>query len=149
MKIIRDNYNRTTNNDFPARVICEHCNSDLLIDESDVTIGVQGIYHYICPCCQEDNTIDEMEGLIITKDNLEFPTHFFHFDYEKTYPTPEDIKKTIKELIGRTDTREHLVYTAGRSLYVVERNDEEDGFMVSVAPNYYSVNIEFTDEDYR
>ena len=157
MKVIKDNHNVTTtytNNPFPLNVICDHCGSELELEEDDCYIGALGAYHYTCPCCGEEVMLDEPDGIVLTTENIEFPTHFYHYCYESTYPTPEEIKDNIRGLISYhrnhkdDDDCPYTVCNAGRSLYVVEKALGDKTYYVSVAPNYYSVQIPFTEEDY-
>ena len=60
---------------FPLKIKCSECDSELEIAEEDTHIGWMGARFITCPCCGEEAMIDELDGITLTKDNLEFP-HF-------------------------------------------------------------------------
>ena len=61
---------------FPLKIKCSECDSELEITEEDTHIGWMGARFINCPCCGEVAMVDELEGITLTKDNLEFPVHF-------------------------------------------------------------------------
>ena len=64
------------------KFVCEYCDSELEYEESDIRFGALGCACINCPCCGEENVLYEEEGLQLTQDNVEFPTHFFHTSKE-------------------------------------------------------------------
>ena len=65
---------------WPQKVECEYCETELEIDKEDIIIGVLGMPYIKCPVCKRmANVMDYgIDGIDITKDNIEFPKHFFH-----------------------------------------------------------------------
>ena len=46
MKVLKDNYTEIISeqtNDYPKKIVCEDCHSELEYDESDLRIGTYGI----------------------------------------------------------------------------------------------------------
>ena len=90
MKVLKDNYTQSNINEtientkpYPRKMICEHCGSELEYEESDLRIGFLGCVHLDCPLCDGENMIEENENTItLTKNNVEFPTHFYHTSKE-------------------------------------------------------------------
>ena len=46
---------------WPKRVICDECQAELEIEESDVFVGEFGCYMFKCPCCGREVAIDGIE----------------------------------------------------------------------------------------
>lgn len=151
MRIIKDHTNSGKDSKFPLKTTCEWCGSELEIEESDCKIGYAGLYHYVCPCCNRENTADEIDGVDITLENIKFPDHFYYFDEESTYPSPEEVKRNIKELLKwhrENKDDDNIRYLSGRSFYMVHKYPEEKEYSIIVAPNYYEAEIPFSEEDY-
>lgn len=45
---------------------------------NDTYIGWLGARFTTCPCCGKETTVDEFEGITLTKDNLKYPQYFAH-----------------------------------------------------------------------
>ena len=82
IKVIRNNFNQ---NDLNKKVeekpkvvhtCCEYCESELEVSKEDTHIGWLGAAFAKCPCCGQEIMVDELEGITLTKDNIEFPVHF-------------------------------------------------------------------------
>lgn len=153
MKIIsRKNGTRENAVKFPLRVCCEHCKSELEIDESDVWVGPFGAMWYTCGVCGEKCMADEIPGITLTPDNIEFPTHFYHFGEKAVELTPDEIKKYIKIAINyfRNNPENFCYYTgSGDTMVVVLNYSGDKEYHVSVAKGYYDIEIPYTDEDLR
>ncbi len=55
MRVIKSN---NTEPKWPKRVMCENCQAELEIEESDVFVGEFGCHLFKCPCCNETTPID-------------------------------------------------------------------------------------------
>ncbi len=80
MKVLKNNYNseeiaKEVKPDV-LTINCDKCNSELEITENDAHIGWLGARFITCPCCGEESMVDELDGITLTKDNLEFPVRF-------------------------------------------------------------------------
>ena len=80
IKIIKNNYKIQPNEEpiknNKIRIHCSECDSELEITEEDTHIGWMGARFINCPCCGKEAMVDELDGITLTKDNLEFPVHF-------------------------------------------------------------------------
>ena len=158
MKILIDNYNGidyTTKEFYPKKLVCENCNSELEYDKSDLRIGVYGCAFLDCPLCTYSNEIDgDGEELVLNKDNVEFPTHFWHTSTETgavDVCTNENIKKYIKKAIDYFRNNKDCTNwnTSHRNLLIqVNRYEGDEMYEVIVTNNYYDLNIPFERIDY-
>ena len=46
---------------WPKRVMCDECQAELEVDESDVYVGEFGCHLFKCPCCGREAAIDGIE----------------------------------------------------------------------------------------
>ena len=58
MRVIKSN---NTEPKWPKRVMCENCQAELEIEESDVFVGEFGCYMFKCPCCGRKVALDDIE----------------------------------------------------------------------------------------
>lgn len=159
MKVIKNNYINKEHMDvqIPKTLIikCDRCGSELEITEEDTYIGAYGAVYAICPCCNEDTMVDEFEGIILTKDNIEFPIHFHrtHKDLKGVKEVePEEINKDIKKAIEyfRGNKDEHSWYTSTGDMFLsVYRYPGDEEYFVMVAKDFYETNIPFGLLDYE
>lgn len=160
MKVLKDNYNKREQVEeaiktYPRKLICDTCGSKLEYEEKDMRIGALGCVFVDCPCCGRDNMIDEEEGITLTKDNVEFPMHFFHTSKETgaiDCCNNKEIKKYIREAIKyfREHKNEHDWFTCTGNLYIdVSRWEGDENYWVVVSNNYYDTYIPFEEEDYN
>ena len=160
MKVLKNNYNKEetyTREDiieYPRMLTCDTCSSELEYEENDIIIGSLGCGYVHCPCCGRNNLIDDYEGIVLTKDNVEFPTHFFHTSKETGAVdccNNEEVKKYIHEAIEyfRKNKNKYNWYCCTGNLFVaVWRYDGDESYWVAVTNNYYETYIEFEEEDY-
>lgn len=158
MKVLKDNYtnnneiNKKIINPYPKTCTCWGCHSELEYEESDMRIGHLGLYFLDCPLCNYEIALDEV-GIELTKDNIEFPTHFYHASVESgavDLCNNEHVKKCINEAIDyfRKNKNELVWFTEMGNLYIeVYRIDENEAYEITVAKNYYSTEIPFELED--
>lgn len=136
------------------KLICEYCGSELEYEESDVRIGAFGCACIDCPCCGKDNMLYEEDGITLTKDNIEFPAHFYHTSKETGAVdccNNEEVKNDIHRAIDyfRKNKDEYHWFTACGNLYVnVCRYEDDESYEVMVTNNYYETSIPFEREDY-
>lgn len=75
MLIVEDNFNKTNETEKSNVYTCEHCKSKIQVEESDKTIGEYGLKFFDCPCCNKKSCTNE--SINLTKDNIEYPLHFY------------------------------------------------------------------------
>lgn len=159
MKVLKDNYKKVEyveeiNNTYPRKLVCDTCGSELEYDASDMRIGALGCMFVDCPCCGKDNMIDNEDGISLTKDNVEFPTHFFHTSKETGAAyvcNNEEVKKCINDAIDyfRKNKNEYDWFCCYGNLYIeVKRWEGDEQYEVVVTNNYYDTYIPFEEEDY-
>lgn len=160
MKVLKDNFtgnkaNINIVNQYPKKLICENCDSSLEYDESDIHIGVYGASHVLCPLCGYDNMLDGDEhDITLTKNNIEFPTHFHHTSVETgavDVCNTVYIRKCVSEAIDyfRENKDEFVYYTGtGNAMIYVFRLSGDEEYEVVVSDSYYSTYIKFEEEDY-
>lgn len=157
MKVIRNMYekpNKEITNVESIIINCEHCDSELEISREDTHIGWLGARFVTCPCCGGETMVDEIEGVTLTKDNLEFPVHFFRTNKNERSVVEvksDDIVKDIKRAI--TYYREHKDewswYTQHGDTHVgVYRFPEDEEYFIVVSKDFYETCIPFEKEDY-
>ena len=63
MKVLRDNTKTPWKTPWKQSVTCQHCNSTLELEASDLTFVSDqrdgDAYTYVCPCCKEKNWLDK------------------------------------------------------------------------------------------
>lgn len=162
MRILENNYkqsdsDKNTNNlkPYPRECICNDCGSKLEYDKSDIRIGALGAIYLDCPLCKYENMIYDNENTIdLTKDNVEFPVHFFHTSKENGAVdccNEKNVKDSIKTAINffRKNKDEFDWYTEMGNIHIsVSRYDGDKEYYVVVTNDYYSTYIPFEDEDY-
>lgn len=159
MNVLKDNYSIykeepiKKNNEI---LICEHCQSELEYEESDIRIGEFGAGYVDCPLCGYGNILDEEKfHLVLTQDNIKFPEHFWHTS-EKTGAVDicneENVKKYIKEAIKyfRENKDEYTWghWITGNLLMFVIRWSGDEIYEIYVSNDFYNTEIPFEKEDY-
>ena len=153
MKVIKNNYKKR-NYQFPLKIRCDDCNSELEVEENDCYIGWLGQYYCTCPCCGLTIMLDEPEGITLTKDNLEFPTHYHHPGEDAVDVSPEEINKEVNRLITNLRNNKYeddfgMLYTAGGNMFTfVKRYPGDKDYYVVVTKDFYDTHVPFEPEDY-
>jgi hypothetical protein len=156
MRVLVNNYNNYNNEEVCLREItCENCGSKLEYDKQDITVGVYGAPHIRCCLCEHNNMLDTNDGgITLTKDNIEYPTHFWHTSIENGAIDTcdnENVRKAINDAIEffRNNKKEYSWYTMSGNLCVfVQRFDGDEEYVVWVTNDYHSTYIPFEQEDY-
>lgn len=162
MKVLKDNYSNVKHvieeikNDYPRKLVCEECESELEYDEKDIKNGCYGCAVVKCPCCGYENFLDDGEhDIALTMDNVEFPTHFSHTSTETgavDVCNNEEIKKYIREAINWLRKNKNEYSWGGHitgNLYLnVSKWTGDEMYEVNVSNDFYSTEIHFESEDY-
>ena len=157
MKIIKNNYTKEVIKDVPKtlRITCDRCDSELEVTEEDTHIGWLGAAYVTCPCCGEESMVDELEGLTLTKDNVEFPVHFLRNTKglrNIVEVNPNRITKEIKEAIKyfRENKDAWNRYTICGDLFVsVYRYPGDEDYHIVISRDFYETHIPFEPQDYE
>lgn len=160
MKVLKNNYTEEMHTEtmiepYPRVCVCDKCGSELEYEKSDLHMGFLGCMYLTCPLCKNENMMEENEGTItLTKNNVEFPTHFYHTSKE-TGAVDCCNNKEVKDAINRAidyfrENKEDYGYsTSCGNLYVhVCRCDGDENYDVVVSNDYYETYIPFEKEDY-
>lgn len=137
------------------RIHCSQCGSELEITKDDTHIGWLGALFVTCPCCGEESMIDELEGITLTVDNLEFPVHFSRTNKgmrQVVENSSEEIVKEIKRAITyfRKHKDEYYWFTSHGDLFVVVfRYEGDEEYSIMVTKDFYETEIPFQEEDYK
>lgn len=155
MKILKDNSkNRKVEEQKTIKVTCSECDSELEITKEDTHIGCEGARFITCPCCSEESIVDEMEGITLTKDNIEFPIHFSRTTKGMRHvveASSDEIIKQIQEGITyfRNCKNTFCWYSCYKDLFVmIFRYSGDDAYFVVVTKDFYETHIPFEKEDY-
>ena len=165
MKILKDNYvghvkavkvkEKKIVKPYPRQMVCEYCKSTLEYEESDLYMGSFGHMHLDCPCCGYDNMLDEHEdNIVLTKDNIQFPTHFHHCCTENGAVdccNNEEVRKVINKGIEyfRKNKNEYAwSHSSGNLCIHISRWEGDKVYDVMVTNNHYSMDIPFEKVDY-
>ena len=159
IKVLKDNSKnievKEENTMFPLKIKCSQCDSELEIVEEDTHIGWMGAKYITCPCCGEESMVDELEGITLTKDNLEFPVHFNRTAKglrNVVDVNSDEIIKEIKNSITyfRENKDEFYWYTRYGDLFlIVFRYSGDEEYFIMATKDFYETYIPFEKEDYE
>ena len=160
MKVLKNNYNHKENavNDkhpYPRKISCSCCNSELEYEKSDLRIGAFGCVYLDCPLCGYEIAIDDNENSItLTKDNIEFPTHFWHTCVENgavdicdNYNVKNNIERGI-DYLRKNEDEYYWMSECGNLHVSIYKWDGDRQYEVLVTNDYYSTYIPFESVDY-
>ena len=159
MKVLKNNYSseEITKEVKPyvLTINCDKCDSELEITEEDTHIGWMGARFISCPCCGEEAMVDELDGITLTKDNLEFPVHFNRTTKGLRHVVEVNSDEIIKEIqrgitYFRRHKDEYYWYTSHGDLFlIVFRYSGDEEYFVMVTKDFYETYIPFEKEDYE
>ena len=123
------------------------------ITEDDTSIGYLGSAYITCPCCSKKSFVDELDGITLTADNIEFPTHFFRASAEfgAAKVGNQDVEGEIRRGIEyfRKNKDSHCWYTSHGELFLVMfRFPGDEEYWVVVTKDFYDTLIPFENADY-
>ena len=150
MIVLNDKHNRMVQMESKPKtykITCEHCDSELEVEDDDIQVGVYGMGYVVCPCCGEETYSDELADYFpLTKDNLEFPVHYSSFNKAVSIDD-NTINKWVKECIEKFDPNDEndwVRYTgSGDTMVFVFKFDGDKEYDVYVCKNYYETFIPF------
>lgn len=166
MKVLKNNYEPYNEAEvkseakkvkpYPRKHICESCSSELEYDKEDLRVGALGAIYIDCPLCNKSNMIDDHEDAItLTRDNIEFPIHFWHTSEANgvvNLCTNEEIKKRINiaiDYLRKHEDEDNWYGECGNLHISVYRYDGDEDYYVVVTNDYYSTYIPFEEKDYK
>lgn len=153
MEIIKNNYCSRRPIGITSRwnVVCNNCESEFIADKEDTYIGALGCRYVKCPCCGEENDLDD--GIILTTENLSFPKHYFSFK-NAVKLSDNDVDRYVKECIealrNSKDKNFYATHTGTGDTHVfVFKYDGDEEYVVYVGKGGYETNVPFEDVDYK
>ena len=160
IKILKDNSNNIEVKEeniamFPLKIKSSECDSELEIAGEDTNICWMGARFISCPCCGEEAMVDELDGITLTKDNLEFPVHFIRTTKGLRNVVEVNSDEIIKEIqraitYFREHKDEYYWYTSHGDLFlIVFRYSGDEEYFVMVTKDFYETYIPFEREDYE
>ena len=163
MRVLKNNYNneiRTVNKVeevvFPRKLVCEECESELMYERDDIEIGEYGCAFVKCPCCGHNIYLDDGKfDIEITRDNVEYPTHFTHTSKENgavdtcdNEHVREYIRKAIKYFRENKNEYSYGGHITGNLYISVYRYSGDEVYDVYVSNDFHHTVILFEAEDY-
>ena len=153
MEIIKNNYCSRHPIGFTSRwnVVCDNCESELVVDREDTYIGELGCRYVKCPCCGVEISIDD--GITLTSENLSFPRHYHSFKdgvKQSNDRVDEYVKECIEALRNSKDKNFYATHTGTGDTHVfVFKYDGDEEYVVYVGKGGYETNVPFEDVDYK
>ena len=124
------------------KTFCDECRAELEFEESDTYIGTYGCRELICPECGEKVLVENLDGIDLDENNIEFPVHFSHTsDTAKNIDNntiQEWARTCLKEVKEDTGSDFHM-NASGDTVVIALRYG--DGYGVYVAKQYYDCEI--------
>lgn len=158
MKIIKDNSNNSANIAKEEvidvlKIHCENCESELEITKKDTYVGYLGLSFITCPCCGKESAVYELDAMTLTKDNVEFPTHFHRANKElgAVEVTPDEIKKEIQrgiDFLRNNKDQYHWYISYGELFLVIFKYSGDENYFIVVTKDFYEADISFEAEDF-
>lgn len=161
IKVIKNNFNKINLNknieekSKKIHIFCEHCDSELEISKEDTHIGWLGAPFVKCPCCGQESMVNELDGITLTKDNIDYPIHFNRTNKNMRNVVEVEKDEVIKEIqrgidYFRVNKNETYWYTCHGDLFLsVFRYEGDEEYFVLVTRDFYETDIPFEKEDYR
>lgn len=99
--------------------------------------------------------VEELQGITLTKDNIDFPVHFYRTRTGKVgikevtnYEVVDEIKRGIECL--RINKNEYYWFTSHGDLFlIIFKYDGDEEYNVLVTRDWYETNIPFEEDDYK
>lgn len=124
------------------KITCDECGAELEYEKNDTYIGALGGRELICLVCNKTVFIDEIEGIDLDSNNIEFPTHFMKLSDEAVDIGDEKIQEWVQKCLKNIENNpEDGFYIAGSGDTVVIALNFEDERDIYVAKKYWECSI--------
>lgn len=119
-------------------IICPCCQNHILFEEDESTvcnecgtefetspyIGAYGAKYVKCPRCGNEEWYDD--GIELTKTNIAYPQHFFHFKNDGKQMSDDEITKWVRECVSRLSQEDDFYFiNSGDTLCIALRSGDE------------------------
>ena len=130
-------------NEENGRIVrCENCDTKIQYEKEDIKYGEFGFSYLKCPVCNKNIILDNEEDLKLNFNNIEYPTHFYHFDGKRGVEIDnKQINIWIKELLNRIkkENKNYDFMGSGNTMVFIIK--DKSGYNMFVCPNYYEGHI--------
>ena len=107
--------------DREPAAVCSECGVEF---ESDPYIGAYGAKYTKCPRCGNEEYYDD--GIELTKTNIAYPQHFFHFKNNGKQMSDDEITKWVRECVSKLNQEDDFYFiNAGDTLCIALRSGDE------------------------
>lgn len=146
MQILENNYNKAPEPKTNPNV-CEKCESKLIIDEADLTVGAFGCYGWTCPCCGDWNSIEKSVDL--TPADVKYPQHFASYG-NGVQLSDDEITSMVRSCADQLDKNNDFMLSAtGNTLVLAYKSDEDySEATVVVAKKYQETLVQIPREKF-
>lgn len=158
MRVIENRYNkkqssRSSDDVKKLKIICDKCDSVLEVIPEDSHIGWLGARFVTCPCCGKETMVEQLDGITLTKDNIEFPKHFLRSNKnmgckEMSIESILDEIRCAIEFFRENKDEFAIELGTGDAGIHVYRYTEDEEYRVVVTRDWYETCIPFATEDY-
>lgn len=101
--------------------VCSECGTEF---EANPYIGAYGAKYVKCPRCGNEEWYDD--GIELTKTNIAYPQHFFHFKNDGKKMSDNEITKWVRECVSKLNQEDDFYFiNSGDTLCIALRSDEE------------------------
>ena len=138
MKVIKNNYDKNITSIH--RVICDYCESELEITNSDISFNKYGNPVITCPICGRETCVayDTKE---ITVENIAYPDDFYSFENGLDISN-EKIKEWIKDGYENMNKRNtDFYYVSSGNTFVFMHNTSGELYIM-VTKNFKDISID-------
>lgn len=161
IKVIQNNFNQNNLNkmvEIKPKIVhtfCEHCDSELEVSKEDTHIGWLGAAFVKCPCCGQESMVNELDGITLTKDNIDYPIHFNRTNKDLRNVVEVQKDKVIEEIqrgidYFRSNKDEFYWCTCHGDLFlIIFRYEGDEEYSIFVTRDFYETDIPFEKEDYN
>ena len=137
---------------WPIKVKCENCDTELEVEESDIFYGALGLPFVRCPVCNKKTEVwEDGLGEAITKDNIEFPRHFFH-SIDGVEISADQVREWIQHGIDwfrENPEAFHYETGSGNTLVSINNYSGDEEYHVIVTQDYYDSFVPYEAADYN
>ena len=107
--------------DREPAAVCSECGIEF---ESAPYIGAYGAKYVKCPRCGNEEYYDD--GIELTKTNIAYPQHFFHFKNDGKQMSDDEITKWVRECVSKLNQEDDFYFiNAGDTLCIALRSGDE------------------------
>lgn len=113
--------NRINLVDCEPTMRCGECDTEF---KASPYIGAFGAKYVKCPRCGNEEWYDD--GIELTKTNIAYPQHFFHFKSDGKQMSDGEITKWVRECVSKLNQEDDFyIINSGNTLCIALKTDDE------------------------